>query len=155
MVRRVSVLILVAGIGCTATSPPRRPSNDAAQAPLAIVKDSQAAIDPMVDPATGLIIDDGWELVRTACVSCHSPQQFLRQRGTRSTWVEIVHWMEQKGGLGQLPVELETKIVDYLVKHHGPTGSYRRAPIPPLLLPANPYESEIKRQLKMRGSPVR
>lgn len=150
MVPRASVLLLLAGIGCAESPAPLQPSDEAPgpplpSAPLPIAK------EPAIDPATGLIMDDGWELVRTACVSCHSTQQFLRQRGTRSTWVEIVRWMEQKGGLGQLPEEFESKIVDYLAKHHGPKESYRRAPIPPLLLPANPYESEIQRQLKERG----
>jgi hypothetical protein len=63
-------------------------------------------------------------------------------------WTDIVRWMEQKGGLGQLPEEYETRIIDYLARNHGPTDSYRRAPLPPLLLPENPYESEIRRQLR-------
>ncbi|MCH2373136.1 MAG: hypothetical protein MK538_03070 [Planctomycetes bacterium] len=103
------------------------------------------------DAATGLIIDDGWEVVRNSCVACHSAKQFLRQRGTRQTWYEIVRWMEEKEGLGMLPADQESKILDYLTRHHGPVGVYRRAPIAPLLLPKNPYVSDVRKaQLEKR-----
>ena len=96
-------------------------------------------------------IAENWELVRNHCVICHSPQQFLRQRGTESTWTDIIHWMQQSGGLWKLDPEIEKQIITYLATNYQPDpGNYRRAPIPATLLPPNPYESEIKREVEAK-----
>ena len=107
------------------------------------------AEDPGIDPTTGLVMDKDWELVVANCVQCHSPKQFLRQRGTRSTWQSVVDWMQQKEqGLSWLAdPETEAKIVAYLAKNYAPDpGNYRRAPIPPTLLPENPYVSKARQE---------
>ena len=96
-----------------------------------------------LDPGTGLVIADGWELVAAHCTACHSTRQFLRQRGTRATWQSILDWMQATQGLWQFPEGVEERIVDYLAEHYGPTGSWRRAPIPPDLLPPNPYAPRV------------
>ncbi len=103
--------------------------------------------EPETDPLTGMIIAEGWELTRNNCITCHSPQQFLRQRGTRSTWQAIVDWMQKDHGLVWLvDPEVEEKIVTYLTENYAPeAGNYRRAPIPATLLPPNPYVSQLKK----------
>ncbi|MCB1237327.1 MAG: hypothetical protein KDM91_19845 [Verrucomicrobiae bacterium] len=99
-----------------------------------------------VDPATGIKMAENWELIRAHCVICHSSQQFLRQRGTRSTWTDILGWMQTSGGLWKLDAEIEGKIIDYLSENYGPDAFYRRAPIPATLLPENPYESDARKE---------
>ncbi len=101
-----------------------------------------------LDPATGMIMDDNWELVRNNCITCHSAQLFLRQKGTLVTWTEIVKWMQTDGGLWQLPSDLEKKIVTYLADNYGPSEAYRRSPIPATLMPDNPYESKIRKEVE-------
>ncbi len=107
---------------------------------------------PQVDPLTGMIIAKDWELVRAHCIACHSPQQFLRQRGTRQTWQSVVDWMQKDHGLVWLTdPETERRIVDYLTTHYAPDpGNYRRAPIPATLRPPNPYVSAIEKALDAR-----
>jgi len=105
-----------------------------------------------IDPATGMIMAEDWELVRTNCIICHSPQQFLRQRGTRSTWQSVVDWMQKDHGLVWLTdPALEERIVTYLTENYAPEeGKYRRAPIPATLLPPNPYVSDVKQEYEQK-----
>ncbi|MDF1811978.1 MAG: hypothetical protein P1V20_07180 [Verrucomicrobiales bacterium] len=118
---------------------------------LAVLRSSDAAEEtpePERDPVTGMIIAEDWELARNNCIVCHSPQQFLRQRGNRSTWQHIVDWMQKDHGLLWLvdPV-IEDKIVTYLTRNYAPEeGKYRRAPIAATLLPPNPYVSQAKKE---------
>jgi len=101
-----------------------------------------------LDPATGMKMAGDWELVRNNCIVCHSAQQFLRQKGTLVTWTEIVHWMQKDGGLWPLQPELEKKILTYLAENYGPSDAYRRAPIPATMMPTNPYESKIRKEVE-------
>jgi mono/diheme cytochrome c family protein len=119
---------------------------------LALVPAAAAgAEDVELDPVTGMKIAEDWELVRNHCIICHSPQQFLRQKGTKSTWTEIIRWMQQSGGLWKLEPEIESKIIGYLAANYQPDpGNYRRAPIAATQLPPNPYESDIKRDVEAK-----
>ena len=111
------------------------------------------ANEPEIDPATGLQIAPGWELVRANCIACHSAKQFLQQRGTRTTWDHIITWMQERAGLWPLNTATRSSILDYLEANHGPGESYRRAPIPAHLMPENPYISEARRtfEAKQKG----
>ena len=95
-----------------------------------------------LDPFTGMKMVGDWELARAYCIACHSPQLFLRQKGTFKTWTEIIQWMQRDGGLAPLAKEIETKILAYLTENYGPSDSHRRSPIPATLMPLNPYTSE-------------
>ncbi len=101
-----------------------------------------------LDSVTGMKMAGDWELVRNNCIVCHSAQQFLRQKGTLVTWTEIVQWMQKDGGLWPLQPELEKKILTYLAENYGPSDAYRRAPIPATLMPTNPYESKIRKEVE-------
>lgn len=101
-----------------------------------------------LDSLTGMKMTGDWELVRNNCIVCHSAQQFLRQKGTLVTWTEIVEWMQKDGGLWPLPPEVEKKILIYLTENYGPDDAYRRAPIPATLMPVNPYESKIRKDVE-------
>jgi mono/diheme cytochrome c family protein len=112
-------------------------------APLALAAE---ATKPEIDPASGMKIAPGWDVVRNHCVICHSSQTFLRQRATEANWTSVLDWMQTKGGLWKLEPAVEKTIVQYLATNYGPgdNQNYRRAPIPALLMPPNPYASEAK-----------
>lgn len=99
---------------------------------------------PKVDEKTGLIVDENWELVKIHCTACHSPRQITMQRGTRQMWLDMIRWMQRTQGLWKFKVDEENKILDYLAKNYAPAGSYRRMPIPPDLMPINPYTATPK-----------
>ena len=89
-----------------------------------------------LDPDTGLVKQPGWEDVRAHCGACHSYSLVTNQRGSRGTWRDMIRWMQRTQNLWDLPVESETRILDYLAENYGPeTTRQRRAPIPPDLMP--------------------
>jgi hypothetical protein len=88
-----------------------------------------------VDAASGLIIDDHWELVRGHCGACHSTQLVTQNRGSRDHWLQLIRWMQESQGLWAFDAETENSILDYLEKNYPPTTRYRRAPIAPELMP--------------------
>jgi hypothetical protein len=49
--------------------------------------------------------------------------------------------MQVKQNLWQFEPEVERKIVAWLAETYPPSADRRRAPIPPDLMPANPYAS--------------
>lgn len=99
-----------------------------------------------VDELTGLKMAPGWELVRNNCVTCHSANQFLQQKGTRETWRSVIAWMQGRAGLWPLDKVTEMGILDYLEVNHGPGKEFRRAPIPANLMPVNPYASAARKE---------
>ena len=103
---------------------------------------------PTVDWRPGLIMAEDWNLVAVHCTGCHSTKQFLRQRGTAQTWQGIIDWMQATQGLWAFPEGIEERIVAYLAENYGPEGNWRRAPIPPTLMPPNPYASSIRAQVE-------
>lgn len=101
-----------------------------------------------LDPATGMKIAEGWELVRTHCNVCHSPQQYLMQKGTESTWTDTIRWMQGSAGLWPLDPATEKTILTYLASNYGPDAAFRRAPIPGNLLPPNPYLTDARAEFE-------
>lgn len=104
--------------------------------------------DVPLDPATGMKMAEGWELVRTHCNVCHSPRQYLMQKGTESTWTDTIRWMQGSAGLWPLDPATEKTIVTYLASNYGPDAVFRRAPIPGNLLPPNPYKTEARAEFE-------
>ena len=94
------------------------------------------------DPATGLIVGDDWELVRANCIACHSPKLITQQRGTAAQWLGMIRWMQAKQNLWQFDPDTENRIIRYLATNYPPQADRRRAPIPPDLMPPNPYAPE-------------
>jgi hypothetical protein len=101
---------------------------------------TQETAEKKVDEATGLIMDAHWELIKNNCIACHSARQILQQRATRQGWTDIIRWMQATQNLWKFDAETEGKILDYLEKNYAPSGEYRRMPIPPMLMPPNPYK---------------
>ncbi|MCY4264113.1 MAG: hypothetical protein OXE78_04570 [Gammaproteobacteria bacterium] len=93
------------------------------------------------DSITGLIMDEGWETVRTNCISCHSAQLITSNFGNRAVWKSRILWMQDTQGLPQLSPATEEIILAYLAAHYGPKEATRRATLPPALMPDNPYRT--------------
>ena len=91
------------------------------------------------DPATGLVIAEGWESVQQTCTECHSAQLITQNAGSAAVWKSRIVWMQETQGLQQLSAPLEASILDYLAAHYGPRDASRRANLASKLLPANPY----------------
>jgi hypothetical protein len=106
-----------------------------------------------LDEVTGMKMAPGWEIVRNNCITCHSAQGFLRQKGTLTTWTEIIRWMQQTQNLWVFDEATEETILTYLAENYGPSGEYRRAPIPATLMPKNPYVSaaQLEYEEKVRA----
>ena len=84
---------------------------------------------------TGLIHDDGWELVFAHCSACHSLQLVTSNRGDRETWLRLIRWMQDTQNLWQIEASTEAGILDYLARNYGDLEPVRRAQLPPHLLP--------------------
>ncbi len=117
-------------------------TNDEPEEAEPTVAAAPAAADRGVEihEGTGLVIGEDWELVASHCTSCHSVRQLRRQGGTRETWQAAIDWMQATQGVPEFPPGVEDRIVTYLATHYGPSRSgARRAPLPPELMPPNPY----------------
>ncbi len=71
------------------------------------------------DVATGLVVGEGVEIVRTTCTGCHSSAIILQNRFTREGWKAKIVWMQETQGLWDLG-ENEPAILDYLATHYAP-----------------------------------
>jgi len=97
------------------------------------------AADIEADPLTGLKMTGDWEVVRNNCIACHSPKLITQQSGSAAQWLNMIRWMQKKQNLWQFDPETEKKIIGYLAENYPPQEDRRRAPIPPDLMPPNPY----------------
>lgn len=102
---------------------------------------ARAADEPPLDPYTGFKMTGDWELVRASCIACHSPKLVTQQRGTEAQWLNTIRWMQATQNLAQFDPETERKIIGYLAENYPPDKDRRRAPIPPDLMPRNPYST--------------
>ena len=102
---------------------------------LAFLIISSAGLAEETDKTTGLVIDDGWQLVRIHCGGCHSHALVTGQRADRQTWLDMIRWMQATQNLWQFDAATESGILDYLARNYPPQPNRRRAPIPPSLLP--------------------
>lgn len=97
------------------------------------------AQEPALDAFSGLKMTGDWELVRNNCISCHSPKLITQQRGSKSHWLKLIRWMQEKQNLWQFDPDTESRITTYLADNYPPQDNRRRAAIPPDLMPPNPY----------------
>jgi len=112
---------------------------------LAIAGVAQAvAQEPEIDPLTGLKMTGDWQLVRNNCVGCHSAKLITQQSGTESRWLALIRWMQATQNLWQFDPDVEKKIIGYLAANYPPQEDRRRAPIPPELMPPNPYAPSLQ-----------
>lgn len=107
--------------------------------PMAAVSAVAESGAPAVDPASGFVIDDGWELVRAHCTVCHSALLVTQNRGSRETWEHMIRWMQESQGLWAFDPMTENTILDYLARNYAPDAWSRRPPLSPDALPPNPF----------------
>ncbi len=107
--------------------------------PVAAPVQSEAVTEPAIDPVTGLIMAEDWEIVRANCIACHSAKLVTQQRGTAQQWLTMIRWMQAKQNLWQFDEDTERRIITYLVDNYAPDADRRRASIPAALMPPNPY----------------
>jgi hypothetical protein len=86
------------------------------------------------DPATGLVIAPGFDLVKVQCTVCHSAALITQSRASREGWLAMIRWMQESQGLWPLGAN-EAPILDYLATHYPPSSSGRRRPLAAALLP--------------------
>ena len=87
-----------------------------------------------VDPGSGLIVDENWELVRATCGACHSTSLVIQNHMSADNWLRTIRWMQDKHNLWDLG-DNEDRIIAYLEKNYGvPDRPLRRLPLnqPPL-----------------------
>ncbi len=80
-----------------------------------------------IDAKTGLIIDQGFETVKTECTVCHSAKLIIQNRATRQGWLETIRWMQNTQGLRRLTAETEREILTYLATNYPLEQKGRRA----------------------------
>ena len=94
------------------------------------------AQDTKTDADTGLVMDEGFALVKGQCTGCHSAKLIMHSGKTREGWIDSIRWMQRNQGLGALG-STEEPIVSYLAKHYPvpKTAPWRRPPLPAHLMP--------------------
>ena len=95
---------------------------------LAVVEEDFDKVENGIHLATGLIAEEGYELIRANCGACHSLKLVTQNRNTRDGWLETIRWMQETQKLWDLG-ENEPGILDYLAKHYGPEETGRRKPL--------------------------
>ena len=91
-------------------------------------KDLSEQVVEGVHVQTGLVVAEGFEIVRGTCTACHSAKLITQNRATRSGWKQMIRWMQETQGLWNLG-EQEPIILDYLAKHYAPKDTGRRPQI--------------------------
>ncbi len=93
-------------------------------------QDSSVSVETKVKvhETTGLIIDEGFELVAANCLGCHSGKLIAQNRASREGWKNLIRWMQKTQKLWDLGSN-EDAILDYLEKNYAPEKSGRRAPL--------------------------
>ena len=85
-------------------------------------------IAPHIHEGTGLIQDEGLELVIGNCTPCHSAKLITQNRASREGWKSSIRWMQRTQKLWELG-EKEALILDYLEKNYAPEETGRRKPL--------------------------
>lgn len=90
-----------------------------------------------MDAETGLVIDQGFVIVKAYCTRCHSARLITQAGKTRAGWLDSIRWMQRTQGLWDLG-STENEILDYLAANYGlpPPGAPGRPAIIPLTPPA-------------------
>ena len=74
---------------------------------------------------SGLIVDDGVDMVIRTCGACHSLDLVTQNKADRKGWKDIIVWMQETQGLWDLGPS-EDIILTYLAKNYAPVDEGRR-----------------------------
>ena len=91
--------------------------------------EAKATKIPKIDKETGLVIAEGFEVVKANCtVACHSATLVTQNRGNEKYWKDAIVYMQKNQGLWDLGND-EPIILKYLATHYGEVAAYRRTPL--------------------------
>ena len=65
-----------------------------------------------------LVIAEGVEETFYTCTACHSEMIVAQQGKTRDGWGELLEWMVEEQGMGELAEADRNTILDYLAEHY-------------------------------------
>ena len=82
-------------------------------------------IENGIHTPTGLIVDDGVDIVIRTCGACHSLDLVTQNKADRKGWKDIIVWMQETQGLWDLGAT-EDVILTYLAKNYAPVDEGRR-----------------------------
>lgn len=122
----IGVLVIGLGAVMLITSMPDRPDkDDELLAAAATPAEDPDKIVEGIHVASGLIVADGFELVKRNCLGCHSGKLISQNRMTRDRWLETIRWMQETQKLWDLGTN-EAGILDYLETNYAPKDEGRR-----------------------------
>lgn len=104
------------------TTPVTTSSSDSAK----VEQKTVAEVVDGIHVESGLIAEQGYELVLQNCGACHSYKLVTQNRATEEGWLDMIRWMQKTQKLWDLG-ENEAGIIAYLGKHYGPLKKGRRA----------------------------
>ncbi len=84
---------------------------------------------PVIDSQSGLLMDEGYKIVKQHCSSCHSPKLIIQTQATQQGWLDTIRWMQTEQGMSLLNKLDEKKVLDYLTKNYAPNKKGRRKPL--------------------------
>ncbi len=84
-----------------------------------------AEIQDGIHLPTGMIVDDGVDVVINTCGACHSLDLVTQNRADRAGWKDIIVWMQETQKLWDLGAS-ENVILTYLSKNYAPEDTGRR-----------------------------
>lgn len=80
------------------------------------------------DSQSGLLIDEGYLLVKKHCSTCHSLKIVVQSKASRQDWRDTIDRM-YKQGMPLLSIPSEKNILNYLSKNYAPDNKGRRTPL--------------------------
>ncbi len=125
LIKNITIWLAISLLGMVAISCSTK--TEKSQSETAVALTEEIAKPDSVDEQ-GLIVDDGYLLVRTNCISCHSLNLVTQNRATRDGWKSMIRWMQKEQKLWDLGPN-EDKILDYLAKNYAPEQTGRRVPL--------------------------
>jgi len=87
--------------------------------------DAENLIENGIHVSSGLIVDEGYELVMNTCSGCHSLKLVTQNKGNKADWKEVIVWMQETQKLWDLG-PTEGPIIAYLAKNYGQSKKGRR-----------------------------
>lgn len=66
-----------------------------------------------------LVNKPGADTTYAYCAGCHSERIVAQQGLTRDGWIELLDWMVEEQGMGEIEDPDYTEIINYLSEHYG------------------------------------
>lgn len=76
----------------------------------------------LADKKTGLLMGEGWEVIREFCTVCHSSQRVIESRLSRKRWEELILSKQNTPGFKDMGDREET-VIDYLASYYAEPGT--------------------------------